>query len=373
MLPICEGDPGYEPWNVGLIVGPSGAGKTTIARDLFGQAKLDAVDDMAWAKTGVIDDFDERLTVDEISKACGAVGFNTIPAWVRPFHVLSNGEKFRVSMARLMAESGLDAPAMDAKNLEDVMLCDEFTSVVDRQVAQIGSHAVQKMVRRGERRFVAVTCHHDVEDWLQPDWIFEPSSGAFRRRPLRRRPELDITIGALDYSYWSQFAPFHYMSSTLHRAARSFGLMVNGELAAYAAVHHYPVSSRGLGGKCTTFGFSRGVTFPDYQGLGLVMILIERISQAYAALGMQINCYPAHPSLIRACQKAPEWNQTTKAGSNLGKNSKTMPVGGRQNATFRYTGAPMVDVEAAVQLVCAKELSKGKKAPYPFTAEELAQ
>jgi ABC-type ATPase with predicted acetyltransferase domain len=45
---------------------------------------------------------------------------------------------------------------------------DEFTSVVDRQVAQIGSHAVPKLVRREERKPMVATCHYDVLDSLQP-------------------------------------------------------------------------------------------------------------------------------------------------------------------------------------------------------------
>ena len=39
---------------------------------------------------------------------------------------------------------------------------DEFTSVVDRQVAQIGAHAIQKYVRKHGRQFVAVSCHYDI-------------------------------------------------------------------------------------------------------------------------------------------------------------------------------------------------------------------
>jgi ABC-type ATPase with predicted acetyltransferase domain len=34
---------------------------------------------------------------------------------------------------------------------------DEFTSVVDRQVAKVASHTVQKAVRRQSRQLVAVT------------------------------------------------------------------------------------------------------------------------------------------------------------------------------------------------------------------------
>ena len=59
--------------------------------------------------------------------------------WLRPFHVLSNGEQFRATIARALAES--------AKGRELVVI-DEFTSVVDRTVAQIGSAAIAKTIRR---------------------------------------------------------------------------------------------------------------------------------------------------------------------------------------------------------------------------------
>src|SRR5438445_11854853 len=82
-------------WNVGLIVGPSGSGKSTIARHVFGEAA-----DLAWGAKSVIDDFASSISVETISEVCQAVGFNTIPAWLRPHAVLSNGEKFRVDLAR---------------------------------------------------------------------------------------------------------------------------------------------------------------------------------------------------------------------------------------------------------------------------------
>ena len=79
-----------EAWNVGLIVGPSGCGKTQIARHMFGTAFHTS---FTWENRPVIDDFDEGLSIGDISKACQAVGFNTIPAWMRPHSVLSNGEQ----------------------------------------------------------------------------------------------------------------------------------------------------------------------------------------------------------------------------------------------------------------------------------------
>ena len=91
--------------------------------------------------------------------------------------------------------------------------------------SSIASHAVQKYVRKVKgRRFIAVTCHYDVLDWLRPDWIYDPSKRKFARGRLRRRPQLDVVVGPVPYAAWEMFAPFHYLTATLHRAARCWGL-----------------------------------------------------------------------------------------------------------------------------------------------------
>src|SRR4051794_13731339 len=89
-----------QDWNVGLIVGPSGAGKTIMLRSMFGDER-----ELSWDAPSVIDAFDDSLSMNDVSRVCQAVGFNTIPAWLRPHSVLSNGEQFRVHMARLMLEA----------------------------------------------------------------------------------------------------------------------------------------------------------------------------------------------------------------------------------------------------------------------------
>jgi hypothetical protein len=211
-LPIEDLD-----WNVGLIVGPSGSGKSTIATRLFG-APLD----LKWSAPSVIDDFPAKESVERIAEICSAVGFNTIPAWLRPFAVLSNGEKFRVDLARRLVELG------------DPIVVDEFTSVVDRQVAQIGSHAVQKFVRKHKRKFVAVSCHFDIVDWLQPDWVLDVATMSFTRRRLQRRPSIECTIARVPRAAWRLFAPYHYLTGSIMRNARCFGLFAHGQLAAFA-------------------------------------------------------------------------------------------------------------------------------------------
>lgn len=200
-----------QPWNVGLIVGPSGSGKSTVLTEAFGSTSP-----LDWGSSSVVDSFAEHLSIRDIADACAAVGFNTIPAWLRPFSVLSNGEQFRVEMARRLLET------------DKRIVVDEFTSVVDRQVAQIGASAIQKYVRREQKQFVAASCHYDIVDWLQPDWLFEPATMRFQRRSVQRRPDIDVVVGRVPYSAWRLFAPFHYMSVSLNKSARCFGLWANG-------------------------------------------------------------------------------------------------------------------------------------------------
>src|SRR5262245_31058153 len=85
-----------EAWNVGLIVGPSGAGKSTAARELFGDR---LVESWPWpADRSVLDGFPAAMGIRDVTELLSSVGFSTPPAWLRPFHALSNGEQFRVNL-----------------------------------------------------------------------------------------------------------------------------------------------------------------------------------------------------------------------------------------------------------------------------------
>jgi len=326
-----------RPWNVGLIVGPSGCGKSSIMRQIWGDMPA-----LEWGAASMLDDFDAQLSVEDIARTCGAVGFNTIPAWLRPFRVLSNGEQFRADLARRLCE------------LNDPVVVDEFSSVVDRQVAQIGAHAVQKWARRGDRQFVAVTCHFDVVDWLQPDWVLEPATMRFDWRSLQPRPRIAARIERVPRRWWSLFAPYHYLTTQLHNSASCFGLFVDGgehPVAFLATLHRPHATAHDI------IGVSRVVVLPDWQGLGAAFVLMETIGAANRAIGKRLHIYPAHPPFVRSCGRSSNWRQVKRPGEFSHPNSPTIGVvglrtapaiasqfrgfGGRPCAVFRYDGAPM--------------------------------
>ena len=140
-----------DDWQIGLIVGKSGSGKTTIAKQLFPDSYIT---NFIYSAETILDDMPKDISVEDITKAFNSVGFSSPPSWLKPYSVLSNGEKMRVDLARAILEE---------KNL---FVFDEFTSVVDRNVAQVGSFAMQKAIRKTKKQFIADTCHYDVEEWL---------------------------------------------------------------------------------------------------------------------------------------------------------------------------------------------------------------
>lgn len=151
-------------WQIGVIVGKSGTGKTTIAKELFLESYITSYE---YGDQAIIDEMPKKSTVDDITKAFNSVGFSSPPSWLKPYHVLSNGEKMRVDLAHSLLRK------------DEIFVFDEFTSVVDRNVAKIGSHAIQKAIRRTDKKFIAVGCHFDIIDWLQPDWVFNTDSMTF--------------------------------------------------------------------------------------------------------------------------------------------------------------------------------------------------
>lgn len=441
-----------RPWNVGLIVGPSGSGKTLLLNGLFDSPKQ-----LEWKARSVIDDFEESYSMEDISRVCQCVGFNTIPNYLRPFNVLSNGERFRVEAARRLLDSS------------GTIIMDEYSSVVDRQVAQFASHCIQKYVREKEKQFVAASCHYDIIDWLQPDWILEPGKPCrFTWRSLHGRPPIACKVQRVKYEAWELFREFHYMSQDLNKAARCYGLFIAKELCSDPSqlsgvlatgregVREQRVWSegewgrnrnKGLGGFETNrdrgtqvplerreseqksewtgvqqsafaensstgtvgtsstkshpifrvseknlsslgvkrlsapennqfqsdfqitsmcgvlhrphpkvsdiAGFTRMVTLPDFQGLGLAFVLANTVASAYKALGKRLHSYPNHPAWIRSYQRSKDWMQVKNAGDFSPKRGNTSTVGGfgsRRCAVFCYIGRAML-VEEARKLV----------------------
>ena len=279
-----------EDWQIGVIVGASGSGKSSVARRAYGDRLYG---ERPWPReAAMIDGFpgSDRLSIHELTGALTSVGLSTAHSWCKPYHVLSGGERFRADLARALLDG------------EGLVAFDEYTSVVDRQVAKVGSAAVAKAIRSGriKRRFVAVTCHYDVVEWLSPDWVLDMSTRTLTRGSVRR-PDITFDVVPVTSAAWPCFAPHHYMSSDLHQSAQCYAAVMDGGRMVAICCMLY------------TFGWkdywrvSRVVTLPDYQGVGIGSRLMDACCASYHRQGKRVSVVAAHPSILRYCQRSPRW------------------------------------------------------------------
>jgi GNAT superfamily N-acetyltransferase len=350
-----------EPWDVGLIVGPSGSGKSTVAKRFFADVLYQGAE---WsADRAVVDGFGD-LPLRQIVELFTAVGFSSPPSWVKPYGVLSTGERFRCDLARALAHAfvsrdaesaersaggGVSAAARSATASRLTTDCgpltgdrplvafDEFTSVVDRNVARACSAAIAKGIRRGaiRCRFIAVTCHYDVAEWLEADWVLDMATGRLERRRLRR-PEIRIEIHRCTHAAWRLFARHHYLSGGLAVGARCYLATWNDEPVTFCAT--LPVIT-----KRNHRRFTRIVTLPDYQGMGIGMRVVAAVAELHRAEGLRINVTSSHPALIRHCRNSPQWRTVNvkKCGSSPRSGSRFANYknsAGRAVVSFEYVG-----------------------------------
>lgn len=324
-------------WSIGLIVGASGSGKTTVGRHLFGE---DFAQGLSWPKNGtVIDGFDRSIPIKEVCAALSSVGFSSPPAWLRPFDVLSNGQKFRAEVARALTSK------------DSLVVVDEFTSVVDRDVAKIGSAAVAKAVRKGPKRLVAISCHYDVIDWLQPCWVLYMPTGRLERRSVQQRPDIQIEVKRVSRSWWREFSHHHYLNHKIASSAACFVAFWGQRPAAFASSMSFPHPKR------PGWREHRTVCLPDFQGVGIGNKLSEVVAAAYRATGKPYRSTTSHPAMIGYRARSQAWKMV-RAPSRVAPVGRTSKMKGkvgtssrRFTAGFEFVGRPNKEYAQVLGLI----------------------
>ena len=285
-----------QNWQLGVIVGPSGSGKTSLGRKILGPKAL--YRPTGWPKEQpIIDAIHPDGSFDSVTAALSAVGLGSVPSWLRPYQVLSNGERFRADLARLVCT----APAK--------VVIDEFSSVVDRQIARIGAYAFAKAWRRTAGQAVLLSCHYDILDWLQPDWVYDTATHHFHGRWLRPRPPIELQLHETDWRYWPLFEPHHYLKLPLMIAATCYVGTVNG-----APVTHVAVSTRpGL----VEARACRLVVMPEWQGAGVGLRFLNAVCERWRhgdnryQKPLRTLFHTSHPGLAAALRRHPDWTQVS--------------------------------------------------------------
>jgi len=279
-----------------LIVGTSGSGKSTILRSL-GHNQAVTISPC----TTVIENFSTPERGEELLLASG---LRSIPAWFRSPGTLSNGEYHRFEMAMVLDQG--------------ISCIDEFTSVVDRDTAKSLALSVRQWFNKNPGVLYIASCHRDIIDWLDPDWVYDTDLQKLDNRrsllPMGRRPPITLTIRSTTPDYWRYFSKYHYLDTRMSRSVHCYvGLIGDKPVAFHAAIHstNRDIHSYWRG--------HRTVVLPEFQGLGIGTAFSDTIAQIYVDRGLRYFSKTAHPSFGEHRQKSPLWRATsTNLKSRLG-------------------------------------------------------
>ena len=278
-----------EEFGIGVIYGSSGSGKTSILNQ-YGKEE-----ELHWDNNrSVASHFD---SVEDAIERLGAVGLNTVPTWAKPRSVLSNGEGFRCDLARRLGSN---------------IVIDEFTSVVNRDVAKSCSLSLSKYVKRNKlKNIVLATCHDDILEWLDPDWVFNTDAKKYSSRGLVRQPiKIDIIKG--HKKYWEYFKKHHYLTEDLPSTVRCFLALWDDRIIGFSSSVSLPGYTPPMyeGDRRKNWREARTVILPDFQGLGLGTRLSDAVADIHVESGVRYYSKTSHIRMGEYRQNSPLWRAT---------------------------------------------------------------
>ena len=281
-------------WNIGVICGASGSGKSTILHSLGEITEVEFDNNKP-----LISNF-EPMTPQEASSILCAMGLASVPTWIRPYSSLSNGERYRAEVAKRISF-----------NRGGVILVDEYTSVVDRNVAKSMSNALQKYIRKEKKQIILATCHYDILEWLQPDWIYDLNKGGALEKGdcLRQRPQISLSVYRVTYDTWNIFKKHHYMTEEMNKSASCFVFSWGKQLVAFVGVLPQPSGYFDKAVRGT-----RTVVLPDFQGLGIGSRITDFIASIYKQAGYRYFTKTVNPKLGEYRNHSEKWKTTSKNG-----------------------------------------------------------
>lgn len=323
-------------FQIGLIVGSSGSGKSTILRERFGEESV-----VEWDNAKAIASHFE--SIEDASGKFGAVGLNSIPSWLKPYNVLSNGERFRADLAR---------------RLKNGAVVDEFTSVVNREVAISCSMSIEKYIRRNNlHNIVFCSCHDDIIPYLKPDWVYNTDNHEFYNGRYLCRPEIHIRISSCSWKAWDMFRRHHYLSGDLNKSATCYLATHNDIPIAFAALLTLPAK-----GLVHAWKEHRIVVLPDYQGMGIGNKLSETLGQAYVEKGCRYFAKTSNPRMGEHRERSVLWKATTH-------NKKNRPDYLRESNNDTKHTKEQLEKHSGRVCYCHEYIGYGTRYPYTLFEE----
>lgn len=270
------------PRDIVYVTGDSGSGKSVLLRAIrkdLGDEAIELSEVQIEADKPLIETV--GATVEEGLDLLSKVGLNDAFLFLRTFSQLSDGQKYRYRIAKLM-ESG-----------KQWWLMDEFAATLDRDTAKIVAFNLQKLARRMVKAVIAATTHGDLFEDLNPSVHVHKRFGEeiainYYENELAEECSLtkEMIVEQGQLSDWRCLSGFHYRSHHAGASRKVFCLRRDSELCGVIVYTYPPPGCSGrhlvLPGKHSmkelNLGLStisRIVVHPKYRSIGLGAKLIR--------------------------------------------------------------------------------------------------
>jgi len=274
-----------SPTDIVYITGDSGSGKSVLLKALEKDIRQDL--ELTCINIANIKPEPNKPLIETVGKSLeealellSRVGLNDAFLFLRTYEQLSDGQKYRYKIAK-MIESGAQFWIMD-----------EFAATLDRDTAKIVAYNLQKLARQQGKTVLAATTHMDLFEDLNPSvhihkWFGkEITVKYYPNIPAKEcslTKEMRIEEGTTED--WRRLAGFHYRSHKIAGPRKIFCLKRGDELCGVIVYAHPPptcfgrrlvlpkMSMKELNEKLSII--SRVVVHPKYRTIGLGALLVR--------------------------------------------------------------------------------------------------
>ena len=317
---ICDSEIDINAKDIVYITGDSGSGKSSILREfkrIFAADVADINELQIIEDKPLIDTI--GATVEDALSILSFVGLNDAFLFLRKFRELSDGQKYRYKLAKML-ESG-----------KKTWICDEFCSTLDRDTAKIVAWNVQKFARKLGITLLVATCNLDLDEDLNSNLRIDKRYGheiktTYNKEIQPRECSLirEMTFQKGTTADWRELAQFHYRSHQVAAPRSIFTLRRGEELCGVIVYAAGPVNTFG---RRAAFGrvlpiqevnklltiISRVVMHPKYRTIGLGQKIVReslpvsptRYTETVAVMA-KYNPFFERAGMRRVCEKTIE-------------------------------------------------------------------
>ncbi len=284
-----------KPGDIVYVTGESGAGKSLLLKELIMHiSRYENIFGKVIVEKDIKID-DDELLIDSIGRdtadairLLSIVGLNDAYIFLRKYRELSDGQKYRYRIAKLLYNNS---------NGKYTLVLDEFCSLLDRDTAKVVAYLLAKVARMNRYTLLLATAHDDLKHDLKPNVMISKSYGSnilleynvnnsSNRNDFRCSLLDRVKIEKGSIKDWQALEEFHYRSGKPFGVKHVFKAVIDNTIAGVIVYSIPPLSCKGRNialGRIIDVDeinrdfitISRVVILPKFRGIGLATLLVK--------------------------------------------------------------------------------------------------